>query len=53
MWTTTVSEGFSEDVRDILVALGEDPDRDGLRRTPERVEKSLRWLTRGYGMTVE
>jgi GTP cyclohydrolase I len=53
MWTTTVSDGFSEDVRDILAALGEDPDRDGLRRTPERVEKSLRWLTRGYGMTVE
>ena len=53
MWTTAVSDGFSEDVRDILLALGEDPDRDGLRRTPERVEKSLRWLTRGYGMTVE
>ncbi len=48
-----VSEPFEGDVRHILAELGEDPDRDGLRRTPERVEASLRWLTRGYGMSVE
>jgi GTP cyclohydrolase IA len=35
-------------LRQILVALGEDPDREGLRRTPERVEKALRFLTQGY-----
>jgi len=35
------------------LAIGEDPDREGLLRTPQRVETSLRWLTRGYGMTVE
>jgi GTP cyclohydrolase IA len=40
-------------VRDQLVSLGEDPDRDGLIRTPERVARSLRWLTRGYEMTAE
>jgi len=40
-------------VRRSLEVLGEDPERDGLRRTPERVEKAMRWLTRGYGMTVE
>src|SRR3712207_7602157 len=40
-------------VRGLLEELGEDPDRDGLRRTPERVEKSLRWLTRGHEMSVE
>jgi GTP cyclohydrolase I len=40
-------------VRDLLEQLGEDPDREGLRKTPERVEASLRWLTRGYEMTVE
>jgi GTP cyclohydrolase I len=43
---------FQAEVREILVALGEDPDRQGLVKTPERVEKSLRWLTRGYEMTV-
>jgi GTP cyclohydrolase I len=32
--------------------IGEDPGREGLLRTPERVAKSLRWLTRGYQMDV-
>lgn len=35
-------------VEQVLLALGEDPSRDGLQRTPERVEKSLRFLTKGY-----
>jgi GTP cyclohydrolase I len=39
-------------VREMLRRLGEDPTRDGLLRTPERVDRSLRWLTRGYDMTV-
>ena len=42
-----------EHVRALLRFLGEDPDREGLRRTPYRVEKSLRFLTQGYGQTVE
>ena len=36
-------------VRAILAGLGEDPGREGLERTPERVEKSLKFLTSGYG----
>ena len=40
-------------VHGMLVHLGEDPTRDGLRDTPARVAASLRWLTRGYGMSVE
>ncbi len=35
-------------VRNLLLGLGEDPDREGLVKTPERVEKSLRFLTQGY-----
>src|SRR5829696_2094123 len=40
-------------VRRMLGELGEDPERNGLLKTPERVEKSLRWLTRGYGLSVQ
>ena len=35
-------------VEQILLSLGEDPSRDGLIRTPDRVDKSLRFLTKGY-----
>jgi GTP cyclohydrolase I len=35
-------------LRELLVRLGEDPDRDGLVRTPERMQKSLEYLTKGY-----
>src|SRR6476620_3592416 len=35
-----------------LELLGENPDRDGLVRTPERMARSLAWLTRGYRMDV-
>ena len=35
-------------VRALLVELGEDPDREGLKKTPLRVARSLTFLTRGY-----
>jgi GTP cyclohydrolase I len=38
---------------EILRRVGEDPARDGLLRTPERMEKSIKFLTRGYDQTVE
>jgi GTP cyclohydrolase I len=44
---------FEALVRRQLQLIGEDPDREGLQRTPERVSKSLAWLTRGYAMSVE
>lgn len=40
-------------VRQLLVALGEDPNREGLVRTPLRVEKSLKFLTEGYDKNIE
>jgi GTP cyclohydrolase IA len=46
-------EPFAGKVQEILAALGENPGREGLLKTPDRVEKSLRFLTQGYGMTVE
>ena len=34
--------------REVLLRIGEDPERNGLKRTPERVEKAIQFLTRGY-----
>jgi GTP cyclohydrolase IA len=38
---------LQELAREMLMRLGEDPDRDGLKRTPERMERALQYLTRG------
>jgi GTP cyclohydrolase IA len=46
-------EPFADKVEEVLAALGEDPRREGLIKTPERVEASLRWLTQGYWQTVD
>lgn len=40
-------------VKQLLLALGEDPDREGLRNTPRRVEKALTFLTSGYGADID
>lgn len=41
-------ESMTELVRQLLRELGEDPDREGLRHTPQRVQAALRFLTSGY-----
>ena len=40
-------------VKDLLKEIGEDPYREGLAKTPERVAKAFQYLTSGYGKTVD
>ena len=40
-------------IRKLLTDLGEDPDREGLRDTPKRVEKAYRFLTSGYDADID
>ncbi|MBI1997491.1 MAG: GTP cyclohydrolase I FolE [Deltaproteobacteria bacterium] len=44
---------MEEQVRHILKALGEDPDREGLRKAPQRVAEALAFLTQGYQLDPE
>jgi len=45
---TLTSATYEELVREMLVRLGEDPDREGLSRTPARVHKAMQFLVKGY-----
>ncbi len=58
MWSTPVSSelsgaSFEDLVAEMIRRLGDDPDRQGLKGTPERVSKSMAFLTRGYRMAPE
>lgn len=44
---------FPDLIAEMIRRLGDDPEREGMAKTPERVEKSLRFLTQGYGKTGE
>jgi GTP cyclohydrolase IA len=46
--STLTGSSFEELVREMIVRLGEDPEREGLERTPERVHKAMQYLTKGY-----
>ena len=46
--TALTGASYEELVREMLVRLGEDPEREGLVQTPERVRKAMQFLTRGY-----
>jgi GTP cyclohydrolase I len=50
---TDAQDAYAEMVRRQLALVGEDPDREGLVRTPERVAKAMSFLTSGYAMTVD
>jgi len=45
---TAGAETIADLIRRMIVLIGEDPNREGLRRTPERFEKAMRYLTSGY-----
>jgi len=45
---TLTSATYEELVREMIVRLGEDPEREGLSRTPARVEKAMQFLVKGY-----
>lgn len=49
IYTDNTTELIAGHYREILRLLGEDPDREGLVKTPERVAKALQFLTQGYG----
>jgi GTP cyclohydrolase I len=45
---TLTDATYAELVREMIIRLGEDPDREGLERTPVRVEKAMQFLVKGY-----
>ncbi len=44
---------YVELVREMIRRLDPDPDREGLRKTPERVERAMKFLTRGYRLSAD
>lgn len=46
-------EGLKRSYRDILTHLGENPDREGLQKTPERIAKAMQFLTQGYHLDAK
>jgi len=51
--TTLAGASYVDLVREMLVRLGENPDREGLERTPERVQRAMQHLTKGYHEDAE
>ena len=43
----TILEGMQKNYRDILISIGENPDREGLQKTPLRISKAMQYLTHG------
>ncbi|HNZ43419.1 MAG TPA: GTP cyclohydrolase I FolE [Bacteroidales bacterium] len=48
-----ITEELSVSYRKVLQLIGEDPDREGLLKTPERVAKAIQYLTHGYDLNPE
>lgn len=45
-----ITSGLTESYAEILALLGENPNREGLKKTPERLAKAMQYLTQGYHM---
>lgn len=50
---TTPEIDLAAAYRNLITGIGEAPEREGLRRTPERAARALEFLTRGYGQTIQ
>ncbi len=48
-----ITSSLTDNYRESLGLLGEDPDREGLLKTPERVAKAMQYLTQGYHMDAK
>nr|MCU0385811.1 GTP cyclohydrolase I [Flavihumibacter sp.] len=48
-----ITSGLIENYRESLALLGENPEREGLLKTPERVAKAMQYLTQGYQMDAK
>ena len=53
MQAKAVEKSIAPLIEEMLDVLGEDPKRDGLLRTPDRVDKALKFLTSGYRMDIQ
>ncbi|WP_298713655.1 GTP cyclohydrolase I FolE [Chitinophaga sp.] len=53
LYDEKVTEGLIEHYRGSISLLGEDPDREGLLKTPERVAKAMQYLTQGYQLDAK
>lgn len=49
-YDAAITDGLSDVYRKALALIGEDPDREGLLKTPERIAKAMQYLTQGYQM---
>jgi GTP cyclohydrolase IA len=45
-----ITSGLIDNYREALALLGENPDREGLQKTPERMAKAMQFMTQGYGL---
>lgn len=52
-YDTSVTEGLTEHYKNVLSLLGEDAEREGLQKTPERVSKAMQYLVQGYQMDAK
>ncbi len=52
-YNAEITAGLKNNFREIIQALGEDPNREGVMNTPERAAKAMQFLTQGYSMDAE